>query len=177
MRKGRLATTAQASLAQAKHCNTKNGDGTQNQNMRIFAITVRYPLYICHSLTDCSQRLISCIAHYLRKSYNLAAPFYTFKEKNMTLLQCYEAGNGPEVASVMGRKLPTINAGLPTVSVWDYANVMLNSHVPRISLNGKREAASYFGVLGVWIGIFQRATRQNSFLSVIESDCAKLLPI
>jgi hypothetical protein len=34
-----------------------------------------------------------------------------------SILQRYEAGNGPEVASVMGRKLPTINAGLLIVSI------------------------------------------------------------
>lgn len=85
-------------------------------------------------------------------------------------------GGAPELASVMGRKLPTINAGLHIVSIGELIG-KLNSHVPHITFHCEGEATSYLWIFRVGIRILQRTARKNCFLSVVEGDGAKLLPV
>ena len=89
----------------------------------------------------------------------------------------HEAGSGPDVASVMGRKLPTINAGLATVSKFAMCNTRCHSHVPRVALDSERKAAPYLRIFRVWVWVFQGAARQNCFLGVVKRNGTKLLPI
>jgi hypothetical protein len=78
----------------------------------------------------------------------------------------------------MGRKLPTINAGLPSVSFQKhFAFSVQDLHVPHISLDGERKAASDFRIFGVWVRILERTAGKNRFLRVIEGNGAELLPV
>jgi hypothetical protein len=51
-------------------------------------------------------------------------------------MEHYEAGKPAEVASVIGRKLPTINAGLLAVSTDEHERSQC-LHVPLITLDGE----------------------------------------
>jgi hypothetical protein len=50
-------------------------------------------------------------------------------------------------------------------------------HIPHVAFNSKRKATPYLRIFGIWVGVFQGATRQYSLLGVVESDCAKLFPV
>jgi hypothetical protein len=67
-------------------------------------------------------------------------------------IEHYEAGKPAEVASVIGRKLPTISAGLLAVStVQQKGSKCL--HVPHVTLDRERKAAPYLRIfrLRVWV--------------------------
>jgi hypothetical protein len=78
----------------------------------------------------------------------------------------------------MGRKLPTINAGLPSISFQKHlAFSVQDLHVPHISLDSKRKAASDLRIFRVWVRILERTAGKNRLLSVIEGDGTELFPV
>lgn len=75
----------------------------------------------------------------------------------------YDAGNGPEVASVIGRKLPTISAGLMIVSI-EYCRKGTYTHMfhaSRLTVNEKQQRIS--GSLEFGSGFFSEQLVRIAF--------------
>jgi hypothetical protein len=78
-------------------------------------------------------------------------------------LVLYEAGNGPDVASVIGRKLPTINAGLLLVSINQHSVLTVTHmfHASRLTVKEKQHRIS--GSLEFGSGFFNEQLVKIAF--------------
>jgi hypothetical protein len=80
------------------------------------------------------------------------------------------------VGSKMGRKLPTIRAGLQRVSLLRCV-APVHLHIVHVALDSERKAALDFGIFRVGIGVLERTTSQDCLLGVIECNGAKFFPV
>jgi hypothetical protein len=84
-------------------------------------------------------------------------------------------------ASIIGKKLPTIKKGLrASVRLVERGRSGVGRvlHAMFIATDGKGKAASHLRMgLSIFIGAFERATCHDGFMSAVESNRAKLLPV
>ena len=58
-----------------------------------------------------------------------------------------------------------------------YQKGVQHSHIPHVSFHSEGEAASDLRVLGVGIGVLERAAGQDGLLGMVKGDSTELLPV
>lgn len=77
----------------------------------------------------------------------------------------------------IGRKFPTINEGLLSSGDANKPRTRGHLHIVGVTTNSEGKAASDFRVVGLRIGVLQRAAGQHGLLRVVKGYRAELLPV